>query len=80
MHNVEHWVISSTPWHKINQHLPSKHISARGGKVYPYNGFLNFFLRIFAIDIVVLIDVVDLSLQIFEFGKDRDDGYCKVLI
>ena len=27
----------------INQHSPSKQTSARGGKVYPYNGFLNFF-------------------------------------
>ena len=38
-----HWAIWSTPWHKINQHLPSKQTSARGGKVYLYNGFLNFF-------------------------------------
>ena len=27
----------------INQYLPSKQTSARGGKAYPYNGFLNFF-------------------------------------
>ena len=33
-----------------------------------------------AIDIVVLIDIIDLSHQIIEFGKDRDDGYCKMLI
>ena len=31
------------PWRKINQHLPSKQTSARGGKAYSYNGFLNFF-------------------------------------
>ena len=30
-------------WRKINQHLPSKQTSARGGKVYSYSGFLNFF-------------------------------------
>jgi hypothetical protein len=64
--------------------LPSKQTSARGGKAYPYNGFLNFFfyffLRILAIDIVILIDVIDLGHQIIELGKDRDDGYCKMLI
>ena len=34
-----------------------------------------------AIDIIVLlVDVIDLIHQIIEFGKDRDDGYCKILI
>jgi hypothetical protein len=33
-----------------------------------------------AIDIVVLVDVIDLSHQIIEFGKDRDDRHCKMLI
>ena len=34
-------------------------------------------LRILAIDIVILINVIDLSYQIIEFGEDRDDRYCK---
>ena len=29
--------------------------------------------------IVILIDVIDLSHQIIEFGEDRDDRYCKML-
>ena len=33
-----------------------------------------------AIDIVIFIDVIDLSHQIIELGKDRDDGYCEMLI
>ena len=34
----------STPCHEmVNQHLPSKQTSERGGKAYEYNGFLNFF-------------------------------------
>jgi hypothetical protein len=37
-------------------------------------------LRILAIDIVILIHIIDLSYQIIEFGEDRDDGYCKMLI
>ena len=42
-HRVEYWAIWSTFWHKINLNLPSKQTSARGGKVYPYNGLLNLF-------------------------------------
>ena len=42
-HRDERWAIQSTLWHRINHHLPSKQTSARGGKAYPYNGFLNFF-------------------------------------
>ena len=42
-HRVGCWAIWSMPWRKINQHLPSKQTSARGGKVYSYSGFLNFF-------------------------------------
>ena len=37
-------------------------------------------LRILAIDIVIFIDVIYLSHQIIELGKDRDNGYCKMLI
>ena len=33
-----------------------------------------------AIDIVIFIDVIDLSHQIIELGKDRDDGCCEMLI
>ena len=40
LRRVKRWAMWST--HKINQHLPSKQTSARGGKVYPYKGFLNF--------------------------------------
>ena len=40
----------------------------------------HLFLCISAIDIVILIDVIDLSHQVIELGKDRDDGHCKVLI
>ena len=40
----------------------------------------HLFLRISVIDIVILIHVVDLSHQIIELGKDRNDGYCKMLI
>ena len=29
--------------------------------------------------IVILIDVIDLSHQIIEFGEDRDDRDCKLL-
>jgi hypothetical protein len=29
--------------------------------------------------IVILIDVVDLSHKIIEFGEDRDDRYCKMI-
>ena len=42
-HRVGRWAIWSTPWREINQHLPSKKTSARGGKSYWYNGSLNFF-------------------------------------
>ena len=42
-HRVGHWAILYMRWRKINQHLPSKQTSARGGKVYPYSGFLNLF-------------------------------------
>jgi hypothetical protein len=42
--------------------------------------FIHFFLCILAIDIVVLIDVIDLSHQIIELGKDRNDRYYKMLI
>ena len=41
---------------------------------------IHLFLCISAIDIVILIDVIDLSHQVIELGKDRDDGHCKVLI
>ena len=40
----------------------------------------HFFLRNLAIDIVIFIDVIDLSYQIIGFGEDYDDGYCKTLI
>ena len=40
---------------------------------------LHLFLRFLTIGIVVLIHVIDLSHQIIELGKDRDDGYCKML-
>jgi hypothetical protein len=41
--SAQSWALNrSTLWHKINQHLPSKQTSARGGKAYPYKGFLNF--------------------------------------
>ena len=42
-HRLERWAMWFTLYHKINLHLPSKQTSARGGKVYPYNGFLNLF-------------------------------------
>ena len=32
-----------------------------------------------AIDLIILINVIDLSHQIIEFGKDRNDRYCKLL-
>ena len=41
--------------------------------------FLHLFLRMLTIYIVILIDVIDLSHQIIEFGEDRDDRYCKML-
>ena len=44
--SVQIWIgldIEPSGLHKINQHLPSKQTSARGGKVYPYNGLRNFF-------------------------------------
>ena len=38
--SVERWaILLSTFWH----YSPSKQTSARGGKAYSYNGFLNFF-------------------------------------
>ena len=37
------------------------------------------FLRVLAINIIIYIDVIDLSQQVVEFCKDRDDGYCKML-
>ena len=40
----------------------------------------HLFLCNLAIDIVVMIVVIDLSHQIVELGKDRDDGYYKMLI
>jgi hypothetical protein len=40
----------------------------------------HLFLRILTIDIIILIDVIDLSHQIIELGKDRDDRYCRMLI
>ena len=53
-------------------------------KVIPVQWFskllFHLFLRVLAIDTVILIDVIDLSHQIIEFGKDRDDGHCKMLI
>ena len=42
--------------------------------------FLHLCLRILAIDIILQIDVIDLSHQVIEFGEDRDDGYCKMLV
>ena len=42
--------------------------------------YFYFFLRILAIDVVFFIDVIDLSHQIIEFSKNRDDGYYKMLI
>ena len=42
--------------------------------------FFHLFLRILTIDLVILIDVIDLSHQIIEFGEDRNYRYCKVLI
>ena len=44
--SVQIWLgldIEPSGLHKINQHLPSKQTSARGGKVYPYNFLRNFF-------------------------------------
>ena len=41
--------------------------------------FLQLFLRILTIDIVILIHVINLSHQIIEFGEDRDDRHCKML-
>ena len=40
--------------------------------------FIHLCLRILAIDIILQIDVIDLSHQVIEFGEDRDDGYCKL--
>ena len=40
----------------------------------------HLFLRISAIGIVIVIDVIDLSHQIIELGKNRDYGYCEMLI
>ena len=40
----------------------------------------HYFLRILAIKIVIFIDVIDMGHQIIEFGEDRNDGYCKMLI
>ena len=42
--------------------------------------FFHLCLRILAIDIILQIDVIDLSHQVIEFGEDRDDGYCRLLI
>jgi hypothetical protein len=42
--------------------------------------FFHLFIRILTIDIIILIDVIDLSHKIIEFGEDRDDRYCKTLI
>ena len=42
--------------------------------------YFYFFLRILATGIVFFIDVIDLSHQIIEFSKNRDDGYYKMLI
>ena len=39
----------------------------------------HLFLRILTIDIVIFIDVINLSHQIIEFGEDRDDRYYKML-
>ena len=39
----------------------------------------HLFLRIITINILILIEVVDLSYQIIELGKDHDDEYCKML-
>ena len=53
----------------------------KGIPVQRFSEFLfNLFLRILAIDIVILINVIDLSQKIIELSKDRDDGYCKILI
>ena len=40
----------------------------------------HLFLRPLTINIITLINVIDLDHQIIEFGKDRDDGYCELLI
>ena len=53
----------------------------RGIPVQWFSKFLiHLFICISAIDIIILIDVIDLSHQVIELGKDRDDGHCKLLI
>jgi hypothetical protein len=40
----------------------------------------HIFLSSLSIDIIILIHVIDLIHQIIELGKNRNDGYCKMLI
>ena len=40
----------------------------------------HLFLCVLTIDLFIFIDVIDLTHQIIEFGKDRDDRYWKMLI
>ena len=78
---VEHWAMGSTLWQNINQRLAFEaDICTRWKRilVQRFSEFLlHLFLRISTIDIVILINVIDLSHQIIELGEDRDDGYCK---
>jgi hypothetical protein len=57
--------------------LRSRHLHVVKGIPVQWFSDLLFPLHILAIYIVVLIDVIDLSHQIIEFGED---GYCKMLI
>ena len=79
--SYDHLAVWSSLWHKINQALAFEADICTRWKSVPVQWFselfFDFFLRILAIDIVVFIDVIDLSNQIIEFGKDCDDRYWK---
>ena len=82
---IEHWAINGlTLWHKNKPALAFEADICTRWKSIPVQWFsepfFHLFLRILTIDIVVLMDVIDLSHQIIEFSKYRDDGYCKIMV
>jgi hypothetical protein len=73
----------STPVYTLAQDKPALAFEADiclRWKFIPVQWFsepvFHLFLRNSAIDIVIIINVIDLSYQIIKFGEDRDDGYC----
>jgi hypothetical protein len=64
-----------------NNHLHTSLCIWKGIPIQRFSELLfHLFLRITTINVVILTDVIDLSHQVIEFGEDRDDGYCEMLI